>query len=119
MNPNYDILGLEKDAPADLVEAGFRRLEIIFEREGTLDSEEFADIEAAYKALPLSEETIDRTVWEWVVRKDKEGEWNTLVRKAHRLKKRAEASSSWNSKEGRDAKKNKMKGRRVRADQDE
>lgn len=113
MNPNLDILGLEKDCSVEEIEAAYKRLYVIFERNDELDSGEFADIEGAFKALPENEETIDRTVWEWVERKDRNGSWNTLVRKMHRLKKRAEAASTWDSKEGRDSKKDKIRGRKL------
>ena len=112
MNPNLDILGLEKGCSPEETEAAYKRLYVIFERNDELNSGEFADIENAFKKLPDNEETIDRTVWEWVERRDKNGSWNTLVRKQHRLKKRAEAASNWDSKEGRDSKKEKIRGRK-------
>jgi len=112
MNPNYDILGLEPVASPEQVEDAYKRLYVLFERNDELESEEFADIEKAFKALPENEETIDRTVWEWVERRDKEGTWNTLVRKQHRLKRRAEAAANWDSSEGRNSKKDKIKGRK-------
>lgn len=95
MNPNYDILGLDAGASKDQIDAAYRRLEVAFDRNDMLDWPEFADIEAAYKALPESISEIDRKVWEWATWKDSEGEWNTLVRKAHRVNRKAEASKTW------------------------
>jgi DnaJ-class molecular chaperone len=95
MNPNYDILGLDAGASKEMIDAAYRRLETTFDRNNMLDSPEFADIESAYKTLPESENDIDRKIWEWATWKDSEGEWNTLVRKIHRLNRKAEASKSW------------------------
>jgi DnaJ-class molecular chaperone len=95
MNPNYDILGLDAGASKEMIDAAYRRLEVVFDRNDMLDSPEFADIEAAYKALPEAEAEIDRKIWEWATWKDSEGEWNTLVRKAHRVNRKAEASKTW------------------------
>jgi len=116
IDPNYDILGLEKGASADEISAGYRRLEIVFERDGELESPEFADIQAAFAALPLSAEEIDRKVWEWVTWKDKDGEWNTLVRKAHKLKKKASAAANWSNQDERNLKRDKMRGRKQERD---
>lgn len=107
MNPNYDILGLEAGASSDAISKAFRRLELVFERDEATGSPEFGDIEAAFKELPESGEEIDRKVWEWVTWTDKEGEWNTLVRKSHRLAKKAEAVATWSKDKARDTKKGK------------
>ena len=116
MNPNYDILGIETGASAEEATIAFRRLQIIFEREDELDSEEFADIEAAYKAFPENEEAFDRAIWEWTTRQDRGGSWNTLVRKQWRLAKKEADAAAWDSKEGRTNKKDKMRGRKQERD---
>jgi len=116
MNPNYDILGLSVGASVDESAVAFRRLQIIFEREDELDSEEFADIEAAYKALPESANEFDRTIWEWKKRQDRGGSWNTLVRKQWRLLKKEADTATWASEEGRSNKKDKMRGRKQERD---
>lgn len=116
MNPNYDILGLNKGASLEEIAIAYRRLQIIFEREDELDSEEYADIEAAYKALPESEEIIDRNIWEWATRQDRAGSWNTLVRKQHRQKKKEKEAGAWDSREGRATKNDKLRGRKQERD---
>ena len=108
MDPNYDILGLDEGASKEQIDAAFRRLEVLFDKNDMLDWPEFADIEQAYKTLPESGTEIDRKVWEWSTWKDADGEWNTLVRKAHRLNRKAEATKNW-SKEASGGKSKKGK----------
>lgn len=104
MNPNFDILGLEFGSSKEAIDTAYRRLEVVFDRNDQLETPEFADIEQAYKELPESGEEIDRKVWEWATWKDAEGEWNTLVRKAHKAARKAEATKNWSKSGGGKAK---------------
>lgn len=116
MEPYYDILGIEQTASSDEIETAFKRLSVYYDRADKLDSDEYADIETAYNTInkdkPQYPEDfiIDRTIWAWVTCKDKDGTWNTLVRKTHLQKERK--ATHWQSDEGKATKLKKEQDRK-------
>lgn len=111
MEPYYDILGIEQTATAADVEAAYTRLNVFYDRADKLESPEYADIETAYNTVKDSQPQypedyiIDRALWTWITCKDRDGEWNTLVRKSHIQI--ARKAVPWDSEEGKAGKRRK------------
>jgi len=116
MEPYHDILGVEQTESSEGITLAYERLYKLYEREDKLETPEYTDIETAYNTIKTglqeSDEPyyIDRAVWVWVTRRDKEGQWNTLVRKAHIQAERT--SNDWNTEEGKANKRHKEEERR-------
>lgn len=109
--PYYDILGIESHAD---VESAYQRLEVYYDRHDELESGEFADIVSAYEALkkgPVPTAEIDRSVWQWETLKDKNGEWNTLVRKAHKATRKEQRKKEWDTDKAKTSKRQQERGR--------